>query len=69
MLDEPTTGLAFSDVAALLGVLQRLVDAGNTAVVIEHHMDVIKNADCIIDLGRAPAIRAVTLSPPARRKK
>jgi excinuclease ABC subunit A len=51
LLDEPTTGLSFSDVDALLIVLQRLVDAGNTAVVIEHHMDVIKNADWIIDLG------------------
>jgi excinuclease ABC subunit A len=51
ILDEPTTGLSFSDVDALLIVLQRLVDAGNTAVVIEHHMDVIKNADWIIDLG------------------
>ena len=51
ILDEPTTGLAFDDVAALLRVLQRLVDAGNTVVIIEHHLDVMKNADYIIDLG------------------
>ena len=51
LLDEPTTGLSFHDTAALLRVLQELVDGGNTVVVIEHHLDVIKNADHIIDLG------------------
>jgi len=51
ILDEPTTGLHFDDIKKLLGVLNRLVDAGNTVVVIEHNMDVIKTADWIIDMG------------------
>ena len=51
ILDEPTTGLSFADIDCLLQVIQRLVDTGNTVIIIEHHMDVIKNADHIIDLG------------------
>jgi excinuclease ABC subunit A len=51
VLDEPTTGLHFEDVRRLLGVLQSLADKGNTVIVIEHNLDVIKNADWVVDMG------------------
>jgi excinuclease ABC subunit A len=51
ILDEPTTGLHFADIDLLLKVLQQLVEAGNTIVVIEHNLDVIKTADWVIDMG------------------
>ncbi|MEU7940714.1 excinuclease ABC subunit UvrA [Microbispora bryophytorum] len=51
VLDEPTTGLHFEDIRRLLGVLNRLVDAGNTVIVIEHNLDVVKTADWIVDMG------------------
>ena len=51
VLDEPTTGLHFEDIRVLLGVLNKLVDKGNTIIVIEHNLDVVKSADYLIDMG------------------
>jgi excinuclease ABC subunit A len=68
ILDEPTTGLHFADVQRLLDVLDRLVEAGNTVLVIEHNLDVIKNADWILDLGPEGGDRGgeiVAEGPPA----
>lgn len=61
VLDEPTTGLHFEDVSKLLGVLNRLVDTGNTVVVIEHNLDVIKSADWVIDMGPEGGFRGGTI--------
>ena len=58
VLDEPTTGLHFADVHKLIDILQKLVDGGNTVIVIEHNMDMIKTADYIIDMGRKVEIEA-----------
>ena len=61
ILDEPTTGLHFDDVKKLIEILQRLTDGGNTVVVIEHNLDVIKSADYIIDIGPEGGARGGTI--------
>jgi len=61
LLDEPTTGLHFEDIRKLLSVLERLVEAGDTVLVIEHNLDVIKTADYIIDLGPEGGQRGGTI--------
>ena len=69
ILDEPTTGLHFEDVKVLLHVLNKLVDKGNTVLVIEHNMEVIKVADHIIDLGLEGGDRGERSSVKGRRKR
>jgi excinuclease ABC subunit A len=68
VLDEPTTGLHFADIERLIGVLHRLVDRGNTVITIEHNLDIVKEADWIVDLGPeggAGGGQVVACGPPA----
>lgn len=69
ILDEPTTGLHFADIQQLLDVLHQLRDQGNTIVVIEHNLDVIKTADWIVDLGPKVAAAAAKFLSPAHQKR
>lgn len=69
VLDEPTTGLHFEDIRVLLGVLNKLVEKGNTIIVIEHNLDVIKCADYLIDMGPEGGRKGGQVLLPARRKK
>ena len=69
ILDEPTTGLHFDDVKKLINVLQELVNSGNTVLVIEHNLDVIKSADWIVDLGKDGGINGgeiIAQGPPEK---
>jgi excinuclease UvrABC ATPase subunit len=69
LLDEPTTGLHIADVGRLVGILDRLVDAGNTVVVVEHNLDVVRRADWVVDLGPGAGHeggRVVFTGPPAQ---
>lgn len=68
ILDEPTTGLHFADIQQLLDVLHKLRDQGNTIVVIEHNLDVIKTADWIVDRVRKAAVAAARSSSPVHQK-
>ena len=68
VLDEPTTGLHFEDIRVLLGVLNKLVDKGNTIIVIEHNLDVIKSADYLIDMGpEGGRVEAMSFLPELRK--
>ncbi|MGP6547218.1 excinuclease ABC subunit UvrA, partial [Ornithobacterium rhinotracheale] len=61
ILDEPTTGLHFEDIRVLMNVIQRLVDLGNTIIIIEHNIDVIRMADYIIDIGPEGGVKGGTV--------
>ena len=69
ILDEPTTGLHFEDIRALIDVLNRLVEKGNTVIVIEHNLDVIKVADYLIDMGPEGGRGGGTMVKPVARPK
>ena len=69
ILDEPTTGLHFKDIEQLLGVLRRLTDQGNTVLLIEHNLDVVKCADYVVDMGPDGGENGASSWPRARLRK